>query len=85
MKALSIEEYKRKLKEEGFKNIYDWKDKPGTGYKPHKHRGKVSFYLIEAAIEMHFENGKKILIKAGERMDVPPGVIHTAIVGKDGC
>lgn len=72
------------LESEGFNNIYEWTDEPDINYPPHKHKGKVSFYITKGEILMNLE-GKEILIKEGERMDVPVGTLHSAKVGPDGC
>ncbi len=75
---------KRKLSDEGFTHVYDWRDEPGTTYPPHAHKGKVTFYLTEGNLVFDFE-GEKKEVKAGERFDVPVGKIHSATVGPNGA
>ena len=77
-------EFKKKLKEDGFTHIYEWKDKPNNEYLPHQHKGKVSFYITEGFIGVNL-NGKEMTIKSGERLDVPPATIHSVKVGPEGC
>lgn len=74
---------KNRLKEEGFANVFDWHDNPGTKYAEHAHRGKVSFYVLRGAVT--FSGDIEITVSAGERFDVPMGIKHSAIVGSDGC
>ncbi len=77
-------DFKIKLKKEGFKHVYQWTDEPNTKYSAHAHKGKVSFYVTKGSITMNLE-GRKVTISAGERMDVPIGMTHTATVGSQGC
>jgi len=76
--------FKDKLKSEGFAHVYDWTDKAGTTYSAHAHKGKVSFYVTLGSIAMKFED-REVIVKTGERMDVPVGATHIAIVGPEGC
>lgn len=80
----TMEDFKKKLKKEGFKHVYEWTDSPGTKYPAHAHNGKVSFYVTKGSMTMNLE-GKKVTIIAGERMDVPVGMTHSATVGSQGC
>lgn len=79
----TIRELKKKLQTEGFTHVFVWTDKPGVTYNPHAHKGKVSFYITRG--EVTFSGGINRIIKAGERFDVPPNVIHSALVGPEGC
>ncbi len=63
--------------------MYEWTDEAGTEYKEHAHKGKVSFFVISG--EVVFSGGINKKVSALERCDVPPGIIHTAKVGPDGC
>ena len=77
-------DYERKLKLEGFAHVYTWTDEPGVTYPAHAHKGKVSFFVSAGSITMKLDNNE-VLVQTGERMDVPVGEIHTAVVGPDGC
>ncbi len=81
---MDTESLKAKLKQEGFKHVYEWEDKPGTTYPAHSHKGKVSMYITDGSITLDIE-GKKVELKSGDRFDVPVGKEHSAIVGPDGC
>lgn len=77
------ERYLQKFESEGFTSVYEWQDSAGTVYEKHKHKGKVSLFVTDGSIEFNLD-GKKKVIKANERFDVPVGVPHSAIVGPDG-
>jgi len=75
---------KKELEKEGFKHIYEWTDEPGIEYPPHKHKDKVSFYIVDGSINLIIDD-KNIELKKGDRFDVPPNTKHTAKVGPEGC
>lgn len=79
----NIEEYRNKLKSEGFPLIYIWEDEANTVYEEHSHKGKVSFYVLEG--EVSFSGGITATVRSGERIDVPINVLHSAKVGAAGC
>ena len=74
------ERYIQKLESEGFTNVYEWQDAPGTVYEEHAHAGKVSLMVTDGAATFHIDGNTKEVI-AGERFDVPIGVPHSAVVG----
>lgn len=76
-------ELKNKLTAEGFPIVYEWTDAPGTIYEDHAHHGRVSFYVTRGSVT--FSGGIHQTVSAGERIDVPVGVRHTAVVGSEGC
>jgi quercetin dioxygenase-like cupin family protein len=80
---MNKEELKNKLTSEGFPVVYEWTDAPGTIYEDHAHQGKVSFYVTKGSVT--FSGGVTQTVFTGERIDVPVGVRHTAIVGSEGC
>ena len=74
---------KLRLKEEGFSHVFDWHDEPNTEYPEHSHKGMVSFYVLKGSVA--FSGSINVIVKSGERFDVPVGIIHYAIVGTEGC
>jgi quercetin dioxygenase-like cupin family protein len=68
---------------EGFTQVYEWSDAPHTYYEPHAHKGKVSLFVTDGAIVFDFA-GEKKKICAGERFDVPVGIMHSTTVGPQG-
>ncbi len=80
---MNNEDLKNKLTAEGFPIVYEWTDAPGTVYEDHAHQGHVSFYVTRGSVT--FSGGINQTVSAGERIDVPVGVHHTAVVGSEGC
>jgi quercetin dioxygenase-like cupin family protein len=77
------ERWIKKFEEENFVNVYEWQDAPGTVYEEHAHKGKVSLFITDGSITFNF-SGEKKEVKAGERLNMPVGVLHSAIVGPQG-
>ncbi len=77
-------DFKEQLKSEGFPFVFEWTDAPNTTYEPHLHKGKVTFYITKGQILVDIL-GEKLLINEGKRLDVPPGISHSAKVGPEGC
>jgi quercetin dioxygenase-like cupin family protein len=79
-----VENFKQKLKSEGFVHVYEWTDSPNTIYPEHSHKGRVSFYIVKGSITMNID-GIEHAIYEGGRIDVPINAPHTATVGPYGC
>ncbi|MDO8604689.1 MAG: hypothetical protein Q7K40_04850 [bacterium] len=73
------------LKSEGFANVYEWHDEPNVEYSKHEHKGKVTIFVIKGDVTFIFKNGEEKIICSGERLDVPIGIEHSAIIGPKGC
>ena len=72
------------LEKENWPYIYEWQDKPGTVYPEHGHQGKVVLYITEGSIDLTI-GGTTHHLKTGDRFDVPPQTIHSAVVGSMGA
>lgn len=48
------ERYIAQLESEGFPSVYEWQDAPGTVYKEHAHKGKVSICITDGSITFDF-------------------------------
>ena len=66
-------------------DFYAWSNGPNDIYAPHSHaynkviyveRGSITFQLIEL--------GAWHKLTAGDRLDLPAGIVHAAHVGADG-
>ncbi len=77
-----IEQIKNEFRADGFSHVFTWHDEPNTKYEEHMHQGKTAFYIVKGSVT--FTSGFDKTIKEGERFDVPPGVLHSAIVGPAG-
>lgn len=70
----------QKFEAEGFASVYEWSDPAGTAYPEHEHKGNVSIYVTDGSITFDFQ-GKKKEVVANQRFNVPPGALHSAVVG----
>jgi len=77
-------EIQRRLDEEGLE-AYWWSNAPGDVYGVHSHSyGKV-IYVLEGSITFGIvETGERVNLEAGDRLDLPPGMLHDAVVGSRG-
>lgn len=72
------------MEKEGFLHIYEWRDEPGVEYPAHAHNGAVSMYILDGGLTLRFGE-ELVILKQGERFDVPVGKEHVAKVGEEGC
>ena len=49
------ERFIQQFERDGFTNVYEWQDEPGTVYPEHVHKGKVSLYITDGSITFDFE------------------------------
>lgn len=64
---------------------YGWTNAPGDVYAPHTHAYHKVVYVVEGAITFHLpETGAALALGPGDRLDLPPGVLHEAVVGPAG-
>lgn len=65
---------------------YSWSNAPGDRYAPHSHNYEKVLYCVDGSITFVLEeDGRKLDLKSGDRMVLPAGTIHSAIVGFSGC
>ncbi len=64
---------------------YVWKNDPGDAYSAHDHPYHKVIYVVQGSITFGLpESGERLALNAGDRLDLPAGVMHDAIVGPDG-
>jgi len=78
------ERYIQKLESEGFTHVYDWQDAANTIYKEHAHGDKTVIIITDGSMEVTLDGEKKVL-SMHDRLDIPPKVKHSVIVGPSGC
>jgi quercetin dioxygenase-like cupin family protein len=82
---VSPEELMAKLRSEA-SGCYSWSNGPGDRYAPHSHAYEKVLYCVDGSITFALEHeGKQLELKPGDRMVVPAGTVHSAIVGPSGC
>ncbi len=62
-----------------------WSNSPGDVYAPHTHAYHKVIYVLYGSITFELpDNGESAILNAGDRLDLPPGVMHSAVVGPKG-
>jgi quercetin dioxygenase-like cupin family protein len=65
---------------------YSWSNGPRDRYAPHSHSYEKVLYCVEGSMTFVLEDeGKQLLLNAGDRMVLPAGTVHSAVVGQHGC
>jgi len=49
---------------------------PGVTFPPHSHPGEEIVYVIEGVLEYRLEGKPPVMVKAGEVLFIPAGVVH---------
>ena len=64
---------------------YRWSNGPGDVYGAHHHDYHKVIYVLRGSITFGLPDvGKKITLYPGDRLDLPSGVRHVAVVGTHG-
>jgi quercetin dioxygenase-like cupin family protein len=64
---------------------YQWANAAGDVYEVHTHHYHKVIYVISGSITFGFPiEGEPSTLEAGDRLDLPPGVAHNAVVGSGG-
>jgi quercetin dioxygenase-like cupin family protein len=72
------------LDEEGLQP-YRWSNAPGDVYAAHTHSYHKVIYVMQGAITFGFPgDGSQTTLRAGDRLELPAGTAHDAVVGPDG-
>ena len=73
------------LREEA-SSCYSWSNGPGDRYAAHSHGYEKVLYCVDGSITFLLEGeGRQLELKAGDRMVLPAGTLHSAVVGSAGC
>ena len=61
---------------------YPWSNGPHDAYSAHLHTYNKVIYVVQGSITFGLpESGRYFTLKAGDRLDLPAGVVHEALVG----
>lgn len=75
---------RRRLDEESL-NPYPWSNGPGDTYAAHSHTYHKIIYVVNGTITFGLpDRGEKVTLHPGDRLDLPAGVRHDAVVGPQG-
>lgn len=61
-----------------------WTNGPLDRYNPHSHAYHKVLFCAEGAITFIVPGAGEFRLCPGDRLDIPPGAVHSAIVGPDG-
>ena len=65
---------------------YSWSNGPGDRYAAHSHSYEKVLYCVDGSITFQLEaDARRIVLEAGDRMVLPAGTVHSAVVGPHGC
>jgi quercetin dioxygenase-like cupin family protein len=75
---------RRMLEAEGL-SYYAWGNGPGDTYLAHTHAYAKVIYVVRGSITFGLpQTGQRLTLRAGDRLDLPAGVVHDAVVGAEG-
>ena len=64
---------------------YRWSNAPGDVYGAHTHAYHKVIYVVQGAITFGLpDTGEQATLQAGDRLELPAGVAHDAMVGPQG-
>lgn len=70
--------------EEGL-DPYSWSNGPNDVYSAHSHSYDKVIYVVQGSITFGLPDlNQSLTLKAGDRLDLPAGVVHNANVGAEG-
>ena len=72
------------MSDEGL-SAYTWSNGPHDIYAEHAHSYDKVIYVLSGSITFGLPDlGQKLTLNAGDRLDLPAGIAHNAIVGPQG-
>ncbi|HUF53554.1 MAG TPA: AraC family ligand binding domain-containing protein [Dehalococcoidia bacterium] len=71
------------LREEGIAATW-WSNAPMDRYSPHSHAYHKVLYCARGGITFIVPEAGEFRLHPGDRLDIPPGLVHSAIVGPEG-
>ena len=75
----------QQLRQEGFRDVFAWRDAPHAWYGDHTHAADTAHIILEGEMTLTC-GGVTRTYQAGERPpDVPAGAVHSARMGPQGC
>jgi quercetin dioxygenase-like cupin family protein len=65
--------------------VFDWSGSPQAVLEGHTHGYHKILYVLEGSIKFDFPTRQEtVRLNPGDRLDLPAGVRHSAVVGMDG-
>jgi quercetin dioxygenase-like cupin family protein len=67
------------------RDCYSWSNGPGDRYAAHAHPYEKVLYCVSGSITFLLEDeGRRLELRPGDRMVLPAGTRHSAVVGSGG-
>ena len=64
---------------------YVWSNGPGDVYAAHSHSYHKVIYVVRGSITFGLpDSGDKVTLNRGDRLELPAGIAHNAVVGHEG-
>ena len=67
------------------RDVHSWSNGPGDRYAAHEHAYTKVLYCTSGSIDFDLGDGRTLSLRAGDRLELPAGTRHSAVVGADGC
>lgn len=77
------EDLLRQLRADGL-DVTEWSDEPDAAYPEHAHRTREVRIVLDGTMTV-VVGGTSHALGPGDRIDLPPGEPHSALVGPEGC
>ena len=82
--ALAPTTVERQLRTEA-RDVYGWSNGPHDRYATNEHPLVKLLYCTRGSIDFILEDGRTLSLRAGDRLVLPSGTRHSAVVGGEGC
>ncbi|RME71246.1 MAG: cupin domain-containing protein [Chloroflexi bacterium] len=80
----SEEQLQQELEKQDLR-VYRWSNGPGAVYEGHTHSFHKILYVVEGNIKFDLPTHQQTFnLKPGDRLELPSGIRHRAVVGPDG-
>jgi quercetin dioxygenase-like cupin family protein len=64
---------------------YSWSNGPRDVYAAHKHKYNKVIYVVQGSVDFGLpQENRKVTLHPGDRLDLPAGTLHDALIGPDG-
>lgn len=67
------------------RDVYGWSNAPGDTYGEHDHSYTKLLYCLRGSIDFVLADGRRVAMRPGDRLVLPPRTRHSAVVGQGGC
>lgn len=81
---MNEEEALNRLKKEGYKEVYIWKDSPNFVYDKHCHEYETKLVMLEGKMVLEID-GSTVELLSGKDFVIPAWKYHLAKVSEDGA